>query len=124
MLTHSVEYIQTRSSGKVEFEVVKPPVDIFAPVNVPLFDWVIENILKNALDAMGGAIVRNSEQRIVQTQLRCVHRIGCQARECDQLHPQIAATRKLRQQIYLAEIFADRLYARALREIPPGETRT
>ena len=33
------------------------------------------------------------------------------------LHPQIAATRKLRQQIYLAEIFADQLYARALREI-------
>jgi phenylalanyl-tRNA synthetase beta chain len=33
------------------------------------------------------------------------------------LHPQIAATRKLRQQIYLAEIFADQLFARALREI-------
>jgi phenylalanyl-tRNA synthetase beta chain len=33
------------------------------------------------------------------------------------LHPQVAGERKLRQQIYLAEIFADRLYGHALRAV-------
>lgn len=33
------------------------------------------------------------------------------------LHPQVAAKRKLKQEIYLAEIFADRLLERGLREI-------
>jgi signal transduction histidine kinase len=55
VLKRSVEYIRTRSSGKVHFEVNHPSLDIYAPMNVPLFEWVIENILKNAIDAMGGA---------------------------------------------------------------------
>ncbi len=54
VLKHSVEYIKTRSSDKAAFEIKEPAVEIFAPLNVPLFDWVIENILKNALDAMSG----------------------------------------------------------------------
>ncbi len=54
VLKHSVEYIRTRSSDKAVFEIKEPAVEIFAPLNVPLFDWVIENILKNALDAMSG----------------------------------------------------------------------
>jgi signal transduction histidine kinase len=28
--------------------------DIFAPLNVPLFEWVLENLFKNAIDAMTG----------------------------------------------------------------------
>jgi signal transduction histidine kinase len=28
--------------------------DVFAPMNVPLFEWVLENIFKNAVDAMSG----------------------------------------------------------------------
>jgi anti-sigma regulatory factor (Ser/Thr protein kinase) len=55
VLKRSVEYIRTRSSGKVIFEINNPPLDIYGPMNVPLFEWVIENILKNAIDAMGGA---------------------------------------------------------------------
>jgi signal transduction histidine kinase len=55
VLKRSVEYIQTRSSGKVIFEINQPSAEIIAPMNVPLFEWVIENILKNALDAMSGA---------------------------------------------------------------------
>ena len=31
------------------------PFDIKAPINKPLFDWVIENLCKNAVDAMEGA---------------------------------------------------------------------
>lgn len=54
VLTRSVDYIKTRSSPSVEFVIDAQTLDVFAPMNVPLFEWVIENILKNALDAMGG----------------------------------------------------------------------
>ncbi len=54
VLTRSVEYIKTRSSGSVEFVIDPPSTESFAPMNVPLFEWVIENILKNALDATSG----------------------------------------------------------------------
>ncbi len=54
VLSHSVGYIQTRSSDKVIFDLANPATEIWAPMNVPLFEWVIENILKNAIDAMSG----------------------------------------------------------------------
>lgn len=54
VLTRSVDYIKTRSSPSVEFVIDAQTLDVFAPMNVPLFEWVIENILKNALDAMSG----------------------------------------------------------------------
>ena len=54
VLKRSVEYIQTRSSDKVIFSINEITNEVYAPMNVPLFEWVIENILKNALDAMGG----------------------------------------------------------------------
>ena len=50
-----VEYIRKRSSGKVHFTIDKHESDfINAKISAPLFDWVIENLLKNALDAMEG----------------------------------------------------------------------
>ena len=54
VLTRSVDYIKTRSSQSVEFVIDPLSTEIFSPMNVPLFEWVIENILKNALDAMSG----------------------------------------------------------------------
>lgn len=54
VLKKAMEYIQTRSSGQVNFSIQQPQHEIFAPMNVPLFEWVIENLLKNAIDAMGG----------------------------------------------------------------------
>ncbi len=54
VLQHSVDYIRTRSSGSVDFLLDPDSREIFAPMNVPLFEWVIENILKNAIDAMSG----------------------------------------------------------------------
>ena len=54
VLTRSVDYIKTRSSPSVEFVIDAPTIEVYAPMNVPLFEWVIENILKNALDAMSG----------------------------------------------------------------------
>lgn len=50
-----VEYMKRRAPEKVQF-VVAPPETNLKPVALSpqLFDWVIENLLKNALDAMDG----------------------------------------------------------------------
>ena len=49
-----IEYIRKRASGKIIFTLNTKPEQIMARVSPPLFDWVIENLLKNALDAMEG----------------------------------------------------------------------
>jgi signal transduction histidine kinase len=50
-----VEYIRKRSSGKVQFKIeTHGQKELIACISGPLFDWVIENLLKNALDAMEG----------------------------------------------------------------------
>ncbi|SIT89737.1 Histidine kinase-, DNA gyrase B-, and HSP90-like ATPase [Pontibacter indicus] len=52
---NAIGYLQNRISSKVDFTVVSNfAPEITAKVNVPLFDWVIENICKNAVDAMEG----------------------------------------------------------------------
>ena len=55
VIRRSVSYIQTRSSGKVSFEInVGDESQTYASVNSPLLEWVFENVLKNAIDAMNG----------------------------------------------------------------------
>lgn len=49
-----VAYIKRRSTEKVIFSLEKPSEKIYAHISAPLFDWVIENLLKNALDAING----------------------------------------------------------------------
>ena len=50
-----VNYIKRRAPEKVHFSInTDGQNDITALINGPLFDWVIENLLKNALDAMEG----------------------------------------------------------------------
>ena len=50
-----VEYIRKRAGGKVSFHVTTHGLEnIPVKISAPLFDWVIENLLKNALDAMEG----------------------------------------------------------------------
>lgn len=49
-----VEYIRKRTTEKVHLEVKRAQSDMIASISPPLFDWVIENLLKNALDAMDG----------------------------------------------------------------------
>ena len=52
---NAIEYLQNRVSKKVKFSIETDlPLDTPARINVPLFDWVIENICKNAVDAMDG----------------------------------------------------------------------
>lgn len=54
-VNNMVEYIKRRSPGKIQF-IADYPLNghIIAKMSPPLFDWVIENLLKNALDAMEG----------------------------------------------------------------------
>lgn len=49
-----VNYLQTRSSRKVKFVMNFTDEDLIIPLNKYLFEWVIENICKNAIDAMDG----------------------------------------------------------------------
>ncbi len=49
-----VTYIKRMSTEKVIFVIEKQEDHITAHISAPLFDWVIENLLKNALDAMDG----------------------------------------------------------------------
>ena len=54
VLSSTVNYLKTRSSKKVIFETSFTENDyVEAPLNAALFSWVIENICKNAIDAMG-----------------------------------------------------------------------
>ncbi len=52
----TVEYLKTRSSGKVKFILdFDPDKKYEAPLNSSLFSWVIENLCKNAIDAMNNS---------------------------------------------------------------------
>lgn len=54
VITHAVAYMQRRTPDSVHFEVETPAAPIFADLNPALFEWVIENLCKNAIDAMSG----------------------------------------------------------------------
>ena len=54
-ITYMIDYIKKRASGKVQFHLdTHGETNIPGMISPPLFDWVIENLLKNALDAMAG----------------------------------------------------------------------
>lgn len=48
-------YMDRRTSRKVQIVRDFPQQDIIIPLNQSLFEWVIENLCKNAVDAMEGA---------------------------------------------------------------------
>jgi Histidine kinase-, DNA gyrase B-, and HSP90-like ATPase len=47
-------YMQKRSPRHVVFDFPDPSLALMVKINPPLFDWVIENLLRNSLDAMDG----------------------------------------------------------------------
>lgn len=47
-------YLQTRWSKQIDFQFEKINHPILVMLNTPLFNWVVENLVKNALDAMSG----------------------------------------------------------------------
>lgn len=54
-ISNMVDYIRKRAPGKIRFSMNTNGAEkVIARISAPLFDWVIENLLKNALDAMEG----------------------------------------------------------------------
>ena len=55
VMNHVIDYMDHRTSQNVKMEKVFPPQDIIVKINASLFEWVIENLCKNAVDAMEGS---------------------------------------------------------------------
>jgi signal transduction histidine kinase len=53
-LQNSVDYLKPRSSYKINLSIENPGHEILVPLNEALFEWVIENLCKNAMDAIEG----------------------------------------------------------------------
>lgn len=71
VLIHNVvNYLRPRVSSKIKIEIYTLSDNISAMVHVPLFEWVIENLCKNAVDAMGNTgtiaikILRGSDGKV------------------------------------------------------------
>ena len=54
VLAHVIDYMDRRTSKKVEIISELPEENVVVKMNASLFEWVIENLCKNAVDAMEG----------------------------------------------------------------------
>lgn len=68
-LGNMVDYMQKRASQKVLIQLKANEQEVLVNLSGPLFDWVIENLIRNALDAMQGAgnielVVSDSPQQV------------------------------------------------------------
>lgn len=54
VLNHVIDYMDRRTSKKVAMVRDFPEHDVVVKINASLFEWVIENLCKNAVDAMEG----------------------------------------------------------------------
>ncbi|WP_298898408.1 HAMP domain-containing sensor histidine kinase [uncultured Psychroserpens sp.] len=50
----SYEYLKARSSKLIDFEITAPEQQLYVDLNKQLYSWTIENLVKNAIDAMKG----------------------------------------------------------------------
>lgn len=70
LIHNVVGYLQPRVSSKINFEVYTLSENILARVHAPLFEWVVENLCKNSVDAMGSSgtiaikILRGSDRKV------------------------------------------------------------
>ncbi len=70
LVNHVVSYLRVRISSKVNMEVFTLSENIQVMIHPPLFEWVIENLCKNAVDAIGGSgsiaikILRGSDSKV------------------------------------------------------------
>lgn len=71
LIQNVVNYLQPRVSSRINFELYTLSETITAMVHAPLFEWVIENLCKNGVDAMGSSgtiaikILRGNENRVL-----------------------------------------------------------
>ena len=54
LINKSIEYLKSRMPSNTIFKISVPKTKILIPVNNILFEWVIENLVKNAVDSMKG----------------------------------------------------------------------
>ena len=70
VVNNCLNYLRPRLSSKVNMEVEPELNGLTAKINKPLFEWVIENIVKNGVDAMSGigsikvTVGKESEQEV------------------------------------------------------------
>lgn len=70
LVNNVVNYIRPRVSSKIKIEVLSLSENIQVNVHAPLFEWVLENLCKNAVDAIGTTgsiaikILRGSESKV------------------------------------------------------------
>jgi signal transduction histidine kinase len=70
LVNNVVNYLKPRVSSKIKMEVFTLSDNIMAMVHAPLFEWVIENLCKNSVDAMGNTgniaikILRGNEGKV------------------------------------------------------------
>ena len=68
----AVEYVKRRSPAKVEYRLEFPKRPLLVRMNAPLIEWVIENLCKNAIDAMDGngcitvTLSQNSDKAFIE----------------------------------------------------------
>ena len=55
VIDRAVEYVKRRSPAQVAYTVNYPKRPLLVRMNAPLIEWVVENLCKNAIDAMNGA---------------------------------------------------------------------
>ena len=71
VLGHVVDYIDRRTSHNVVISCKLPDHEVMVNINAALFEWVIENLCKNAVDAMNGGpgtitiVVAETERKVV-----------------------------------------------------------
>jgi len=68
IIESTLQYIRTRSSKNITF-INHIPSNIEVPLNAQLFEWVIENLSKNAIDAMEGQGTLKLTAREVKNQV-------------------------------------------------------
>jgi signal transduction histidine kinase len=70
VINNVVGYLRPRISSKVSMDIIMISKNITAKLNPPLFEWVIENMCKNAVDSMNGVgnirikIMNGSDHRV------------------------------------------------------------
>lgn len=54
VISESLDYLRRRTSKKIQILLDAPETGITVPVNTQLFSWVLENLIRNAVDAIEG----------------------------------------------------------------------
>ena len=56
IISHTIDYLKSRTSSRVTFiSDFNSEKEVIVPVNSALFEWVVENVFKNAIDSMEGS---------------------------------------------------------------------